>query len=67
MEITLTKNLINLIEAIYAEYGRGAAAMYLHKNGFKEISPGISTILSLVDAVYAGSYWMDGERGHVVV
>jgi hypothetical protein len=70
LQFALTVSLINTIEAICAEKGRGTAAVYLHRNGFKECRPGINTLLAIVDAVDAGEYQMNqaGEPiGYVVL
>jgi hypothetical protein len=69
VELTLSVSIINRIEALYAEYGRGYAALYIRKHCFGEIRPRMSFLLSLVDAVYEGNYWMEecGKYGNVIV
>ena len=70
LQFSLSVSVINMIEALCAESGRGAAAMYLHRNAFKEVRPGINTLLAIVDAVNKGDYVMNqaGEPfGYVVL
>ena len=70
MQFALSVSVINLIEAMYAEKGRGITALYVRNKVFGEIKPGVNTILAIVDKIYAGDYVMNqagAPFGYVVV
>jgi hypothetical protein len=55
---------------MYAEKGRGITALYVRNRVFGEITPGVNTILAIVDKIYAGDYVMNqagAPFGYVVV
>ena len=51
MQFALSVSIINLIEAMYAEKGRGITALYVRNKVFGEIKPGVNTILAIVDKI----------------